>query len=293
MRDLYCSVDGIKTRYWVCGDGPPVVLIHGLGASVEFWERNMAGLGERFRVYAFDLVGFGRTDKPDNAPSLDVGVRHVIGFMDAQGVARASLVGNSMGGLIALVTAARFPERVHKLVLVDSAGFGRRIHWMFRLLSLPVVGELALAMRPGPRGMRLVARYMCHDGQTLSDEWLKRQAEMLRAPEARRAYLAALRLGVTLRGIRPEIIQEVEQSLPRIQAPTLILWGREDRMLPLADIARSWKRIPEARLEVWDRCGHVPQLEKPEEFNRLVSAFLSDDPPSVLDGWPLEKHQPV
>ncbi len=275
---------------WVCGDGPPVVLIHGLGASVEFWERNIIALGERFRVYAFDLVGFGRTDKPDVVPSLDIAVRHVVGFLDAQGVARASLVGNSMGGLIALLTAARFPQRVHKLVLVDSAGFGRHIHWIFRLLSLPGVGELALATRPGPRGMRLMARYMCHDRRTLSDEWLDRQAEMLRTPKARRAYLAALRLGVTLHGIRPEVIQQVEESLPLIKAPTLILWGREDRMLPLADIARTWTRIPGARLEVWDGCGHVPQLEKPDEFNRLVSAFLSDDGPPAPVAPSVGKH---
>jgi len=276
MRDLYCSVDGVNTRYWVCGDGPSVVLIHGLGASVEFWERNIEALGEHFRTYALDLVGFGCTDKPDTQPSLEVAVRHVIGFLDAQGVQQASLVGNSMGGLIALVAASRFPERVHKLVLVDSAGFGRQVHWMFRVMSLPGVGELCLRSRPGRRGMRLVARSMCHDPGTLSDEWLARQAEMLRAPEARRAYLAALRYGVNFWGVRPHIVRQVEESLARLTVPTLILWGREDHMLPLTQGLAGREKITGARLQVWEGCGHVPQLEKPEDFNRLVIAFLSE-----------------
>ncbi|MFQ6059660.1 MAG: alpha/beta fold hydrolase [Anaerolineae bacterium] len=276
MRDLYCFVNGIKTRYWVCGDGPPVVLIHGLGASVEFWERNMAALGERFRVYALDLVGFGRTDKPNLEPSLEMAVRHVIGFLDAQGVERASLVGNSMGGLIALVAAGRFPERVEKLVLVDSAGLGRRIHWGFRALSLPGIGALAMRFRPNVRSMRLVRRYMCHDPNTLSDEWLARRVEMLQAPEARRALFTTLRYGVNLWGVRPHLVREADESLAHVTAPTLVVWGREDRMLPLADAMAGWERIPGARLEVWEGCGHVPQLEKPDEFNRLVTSFLSE-----------------
>lgn len=276
MHDLYCSVDGINTRYWVYGDGPPVLLIHGLGASVEFWERNIATLGRRLRTYALDLVGFGRTDKPLVNPSLEVAVRHVIGFLDAQEIERASLVGNSMGGLIAMVTAGRFPQRVDKLVLVDSAGFGRRLHWGFRLLSLPLVGDLALRSRPNLRSMRLMARYMCNDPDTVSDEWLIRQAEMLQAPAARRAYLAALRYGVNLWGIRPQVLREVEKSLAQVTAPTLVLWGREDRMLPASQGLTGHRRIPGARLEVWERCGHVPQLEKPEEFNQLLIAFLAE-----------------
>jgi 4,5:9,10-diseco-3-hydroxy-5,9,17-trioxoandrosta-1(10),2-diene-4-oate hydrolase len=274
MDDLYCTINGANVRYRTCGDGRPVVLIHGLGASIEYWAANMAPLSQHYRVFALDLLGFGRSDKTLTDVSLEFMGRFVAGFLDVHDLDRVSLVGNSMGGLIALQTATQFPDRIHKLVLVDNAGFGRQVHWVLRLMSLPGVGELAY--RPGLRGMRWIARGIFYDPDQAPADWLELMVDLARQPGARQAFLAALRYGVNLWGVKPEIMGAVRNGLTRLTAPTLIIWGRQDQVLLLGHGLAGLKLIPGSQLHVWDQCGHVPHMEKADEFNRLVITFLAD-----------------
>jgi pimeloyl-ACP methyl ester carboxylesterase len=274
MDDLYCAVNGARTRYRTCGHGSPVVLVHGLGASLDYWAANMAPLGQHHQVFALDLLGFGQSDKTFPEVSLEAMGRFVAGFLDTHSLDRVSLVGNSMGGLVTLQMAIQFPERVHKLVLVDNAGFGRQVHWTLRLMSLPGIGEFAY--RPGLRAMQWIAREIFHNSEQAPADWLELMADLAGQPGARQAFLAALRYGVNLLGVKPEILRAVRDGLARLTAPTLIVWGRQDRLLPLSQGLAGLKLIPGSQLHIWDQCGHVPHMEKADEFNRLVLAFLAD-----------------
>jgi len=275
MDDRYVKVGDAKVRYWAMGGGPPLLLIHGLGASVEHWQRNMEPLSQHCRVYAMDLLGFGRSDKLRIEISLPYAARFIADFMDAQGIERASLVGNSMGGLIALRFAIEFPERLDKLVLVDNAGFGRELNLMLRLMSLPLVGELVCWCLSSKWGMDMMLRMLLYDPRSVTDEWVRKMAELARLPGARDSFLSVLRYGVDLRGLRREILGPLLAQVPRIKAPTLIVWGAQDRFIPVAHAHIGQGMIAGSRLHIFDRCGHVPQIERAEEFNRLVVDFLA------------------
>ncbi len=274
MEDRYCRVGRVNVRYWELGEGPPVVLIHGIGASVEYWQPNIEPLARQHRVFAVDLPGFGWSDKIEEELTEALLRQFIIRFLDAQGVDRASLVGNSMGGLFALSAAIDYAERVHKLVLVDNAGFGASVAWWLRLLSIPGLGELIF--RPGSRTLRWIAPFLFFNPSPLIDSWVGYAAELLALPGARRAFLQVLRQGVNLRGLRPEFRSRIRDSLKHLHVPTLIVWGHQDRVIPMSQGLAGLAQIPGCELHIFDRCGHLPQLERPAEFNRLVLAFLRD-----------------
>ncbi len=274
MENLYWNANGTNIRYRMSGEGDAVVFIHGLGASLEYWEPNVVPLSKHFRVFTMDLPGFGQSDKTVADLTLDVIGRFVADFLDFHNLDRVTLVGNSMGGLVALQTAIQYPQRIHKLVLVDNAGFGRVVHWTFRITSLPIVGEVLYMLSPWL--MPFVIRAMFHDVSLAPEGWNTFMIGMTRQPGARRTHLAALRYGVNLWGVKPEIIRAVREGIARLSMPTLICWGRQDQMLPMKQALNGLALIPGSQLHIWDRCGHVPQLEKPDEFNRLLLAFLSE-----------------
>jgi 4,5:9,10-diseco-3-hydroxy-5,9,17-trioxoandrosta-1(10),2-diene-4-oate hydrolase len=135
MEDKYIKVMGYLIRYVEKGRGDPIVLIHGIGGSVEWWKYNMDALAETNRVIAFDFLGFGLSEKPKIGFSLELGTEFICSFLDALNIPRATLIGNSMGGLIALYTLFNYPERVDRLILVDNAGFGWKLSMLLRLGS--------------------------------------------------------------------------------------------------------------------------------------------------------------
>lgn len=274
MEDRYVKVGDVNIRYWTMGSGPPLLLIHGLGASVEYWEQNIELLSQHCRVYAMDLLGCGRSDKPRIEYSLHYGAQFIADFMDAQGIERASLAGNSMGGLIALQFAIEFSKRLDRLILASPAGFGRELTPMLRLMSLPLVGELVYWCLPSKWGMGIMLRTLLYDPQSVTDEWVQKIAELARLPGARGFFLSVLRYGVDLRGVRREILEPLLAQIPGIEAPTLIVWGAQDRLIPVAHAHIGHVMIAGSRLHIFDRCGHVPQIEKVKGFNRLVVDFL-------------------
>ena len=137
----FVTVNGIRTHYVAAGEGEPLLLLHGLGASLMAWALNIEPLSRKFSVYAIDIPGHGDSEKPDMDYLLPTAVDFVRDFMRALGIERASIAGNSMGGMIALKTAIDFPELVDRLVLVDAAGLGREVAWFIRAMSLPLVGR--------------------------------------------------------------------------------------------------------------------------------------------------------
>jgi pimeloyl-ACP methyl ester carboxylesterase len=272
--DRTIDVNGIRTRYWLAGEsGSPVILIHGLGASAEIWSANIGALASRHLVYVPDLPGFGLTDKParmDYAP--EAYSRFIRDYMTALGIGRATLVGHSLGGGVALRVVLDDPGRVEMLVLVSSAGLGRDVSLPLRIASLPFFDRIFFKP-PLPVFTRFLHR-LVFDPDVITADFARLYYEMFFQPGAVRAFTGILRAISTFRGARPGVLERIGKGLGTILVPTLILWGRQDRILPASQALDAAGKIPGARLHIFERCGHMPNVEYPEEFNRLLLEFL-------------------
>lgn len=280
------TIDGINLHYFCGGSGPPLVLVHGLGSSaaVEFYH-NLEPLAAHHRVFAIDLPGFGRSDKPALEYTIALFVRAVSDLMDCEGIERAAVMGVSMGGRVALGLALDSPEKVERLVLVDALGVGapRRV-LAYSILLTRGLGELTL--RGTARALRkmnpaVIRRfwgwYLKRPNRVdtiWSDERIAHHGTLLATPEYRAAYLSALRSIAGMQQLRDGVV--VEDRLQELRMPTLLIWGGHDHIFPASHAQAAKERIPNARLEVFGDSGHTPQMEEPERFNRLVLDFLQE-----------------
>ena len=248
------------------GRDEPVVFVHGLLASSATWQEVLAPASGGRAAIAVDLPGFGSSDRPWPYDYTVGGeATALLGYLDARAIARAVLVGNSLGGAAAMLVAADHPERVAALVLAAPATPEMAIPWPLRILRARGLGESAMALANRPvvaYGLRhrLFARSGRVTDRAIEDAWFP-----LTVPGTRRAALAALRSD-------PRRYVGLED---RVRVPTLIVWGREDRLISARDADRLARRIPGARLVVLPEAGHLPQREQPEAFSRAVADFLA------------------
>lgn len=274
-EDRYVKVGDINTRYWQAGDkGSAVVLVHGLGGFIENWEHNVNAFAQQYRVYALDLVGFGRSDKVPLTRDVMVLVGFINDFMKVMGIEKASLVGSSLGGALVLRFAIEFPEKINKLVLANNAGMGRDVIIDFRLCSLPWLGELLV--RPSPKSTTRLLKAIVYDPAMVTPEFVDVFYEFARQPGASKALLSTLRACINLGGQRGNLIKDLLNRLDSITAPTLVIWGQQDRIIPVSHARIAVEKISGARLEIFDRCGHAPMFECPDKFNQLVLDFLAE-----------------
>lgn len=273
-QDQYVKVGDINTRFRTTGDeGTTVILIHGIGDAVETWDSNINVLAEHHRVYALDVVGFGRSDKPLIQPSLPFAAQFVSDFMETQHIERASLVGNSMGGGISLQFAIQFPDKLDKLVLESPAALGKAVATFFRLFSIPIVGELL--SRPSHRGTAWLLKQVAYNPALITDDMVELYYQLFSLSGAQRSFLSTLRAGVNFFGQRPQFVSSIVDNLGKITYPTLIIWGQQDRIIPVVHAQIAENGIPNAALHILDPCGHMPHFERPEDFNGLVLGFLA------------------
>jgi 4,5:9,10-diseco-3-hydroxy-5,9,17-trioxoandrosta-1(10),2-diene-4-oate hydrolase len=273
-EDKYINASGINTRYWSMGEqGGSFLLVHGFGASVEIWQHNMSALSTDHRVYALDLVGFGHSYKPNITYTPSTFIRHLDTFITAMNIERLNLVGLSMGGGISIMYTLAYPEKVDKLILVDSAGLGKELILSMRLMSLPIIGELMT--KPSRKMAYLFFKPAVLDSRILKGEFTETYYRLFSLPGAQQAMLKVLRSVCTIFGPRKDALQNTMFNLDKITAPTLIIWGKQDAVLPVKHAYFAKERIPNAHLHIFEQCGHMPNFEKPEEFNRVVSEFLS------------------
>jgi 4,5:9,10-diseco-3-hydroxy-5,9,17-trioxoandrosta-1(10),2-diene-4-oate hydrolase len=275
--ERYVEVNGLRARFLSAGEaGPPVVLIHGLGASAEIWSANVGALAERHRVFVPDLPGFGLTEMPPGMGyTPEVYSLHLRDFMTALGLGRASLVGHSLGGGVALRALIDDPSRVEKIVLVSSAGLGRDVSLPLRIASVPFFDRVFF--KPSLAVFTRFLHRLVYDPAVITPEFARMYYEMFFQPGSIRAFTSILRNIATLRGARPGVLQPVQESLGTITVPAFILWGRQDRILPVSQGIEAAGRIPGARLHIFEHCGHMPNIEHPDEFNRLILEFLLQD----------------
>ncbi len=275
-EDLYVRVAGINTRYWQMGNrGSTIVLLHGGTGSIEFWLYNIAALAQSHQVYAFDMVGSGKSDFPVADYSLTYQTKFLASFMSKLGIVSATLIGNSMGGGVALQFVGLYPDRVDKLVLVDSLGFGREISLGIRLITLPAIVSL---LRPGRWMIPVMVRANFDDGSKISSEWLELRYQVFALPGRNPAILKLGQSNFNVCGVRADVYQPILASLATIAQKTLIVWGESDRIIPVKHAYTAAAGIPNSQLEILEHCGHHPYLEYPDKFNRLVLKFLLSNP---------------
>ena len=238
------TVGGLPATYRVAGAGEPVVLVHGLSGSTLWWNRTVPALVDRYRVYFVDLPGFGEMRRHGRGFDLARAAEGLREWMGAVGLEKTHLVGHSMGGCICIRLAARRPQAVDRLVLVDAPGVPMRRSVLAKLVSLVLEG-----LQVAPSFLTVI----------LYD---------------------ALRAGpLTLwRATRELLAQDVREDLRSIRAPTLIVWGEKDRLVPLSQARVLRELIPCSRLLVIEGTGHIPMVDRPREFNRALLAFLAGQP---------------
>ncbi|MCU0537823.1 MAG: alpha/beta fold hydrolase [Hydrococcus sp. Prado102] len=274
MQDRYIKVGSINTRYWSAGTkGDPVILLHGGGSSIEIWSYNIEALAQHHRVFAFDMAGTGLSDKPAVPYSLDYQLQFLRAFLDTFDIQQASLIGNSMGGSIALKFAIESPERVRKLGLISSFGLGREIDIGDRILAaFPAIAKLIPSSR---NAVRMVLNSCVCDSRSVPEEWIELNFQRFNLPGCKEALISLLIANLDFWGVRHEVFSPIVRQLDRIEAPTLIIWGKQDSILPVSHADIAFKKIPHSRLHIFDPCGHWAQVEYPEEFNRLILEFLA------------------
>jgi pimeloyl-ACP methyl ester carboxylesterase len=265
----------VKLFYEEKGQGKPVLLIHGFGASTYTWRHTAPALAEDHRVIAVDLKGFGQSDKPfDERYSVFDQAELLKEFILDHDLRDLTLVGHSFGGGVALVLMLdddpRLNGRVSKLVLLDTIAYPQDIPVFFRMLDMPVVSHLGVRMVPPAVQTRIALRIAYLDNSKIDDEEVEMYAAPLRTAAGKHAIIHSARQ------IMPEGLEEISELYDSIETPTLIVWCDHDRIVPL-DVGLKLRRtLPKSRLEIVDGCGHMPHEEQPGATLGLIQEFLDD-----------------
>jgi pimeloyl-ACP methyl ester carboxylesterase len=267
------TVNGTRIAYLDVGGGPPVILVHGFGGSMWQWEYQQAALASHYRVITLDLPGSGLSDKPDIAYTPDEMVAFVRGFMDALGIQKAALVGNSMGAGLAIGMAVAHPERVDRLVLISGLPKGVR-----EKITAPLIKRAVETSAPvwlirlgnwlaGRWVTEDVLKKIVHDHSRLTPAVIERSVQNRTRPGLIRAAMA------TARNL-PLWEQDFALKIGEINRPTLVLWGEEDKVFPTAVGRELHATIKGASFALIPKAGHIPQWEQPEAVNSLLITFL-------------------
>lgn len=259
------TVLGFKLHYLEAGKGAPVVLLHGLGGDGSRWGPNIEALAKDFHVFALDQIGFGQSDKPLASYHTGMLSEFLVGFLKAVNVPKASLVGNSMGAGVALYTAVHFPQAVDRIVLADGGGYRAAAGAAPAAPTAEALRRRQLQNSVTRDETREFFKILFHDKSLVTDQVVDEQLAM----RLRSAFTIAKMQEAGERGTL------TEQEVRSVKAPTLILWGKYDELANPAGADRLERAIPGSQKVIIDNCGHLPQLEKADEFNRLVRDFIA------------------
>jgi pimeloyl-ACP methyl ester carboxylesterase len=264
----FAEIDGVKLHYQEKGAGTPVVLIHGYTSSTYTWKDLFIPLSEKFRVIAVDLKGFGFSEKPDGDYTRREQARLIKGLLEHLQIEPAWLVGNSMGGETALNLALANPERVRGLILIDSAGvrFEARSGFTPWYIRLPFVGRALSALALTSDGLvRAGLEKSFYDDQQITEEQIRYYHQPLKTDGGQ---LAAMRA-------RQQFAEHpVENRLGEIDRPALLLWGKEDEVIPLSAGQKMNSLIRDSEIKIYESVGHLPQEESPERVLSDIIDFI-------------------
>jgi pimeloyl-ACP methyl ester carboxylesterase len=286
-RSSWLDVDWSRHQRWVTvadrpvnvielGDGPPIVFVHGLSGSWPNWLEQLPVFAAEHRVIAMDLPGFGHSPMPTETITISLYARILDSLLETLGVSAATLVGNSMGGFVSSELAIAFPQRVERLVLISAAGLSTYQHRSVERVE-PYLRRIA----------PMVAAYTAWTA-TRSD-WISRRAGLrnislgfvTRHPSRLPAPLAAEQIRGAgkpgfMQALRANIDYPIRERLPEIACPTLIVWGDEDKVIPVRDASLFEELIPNSRKVIFEDTGHMAMLERPLAFNELLASFVAE-----------------
>lgn len=267
------NVGGVQIRVRDSGGpGLPVLLTHGIGGSLELWDRQFDAVPHGLRLLAWDLPSHGLSGAAAGDTDLEGIARIAWQLLDTLGAGPAVLVGNSLGGAVSLRMAAQAPARTRGLLLAASAGLGRETFLPFRLMTLPVLGELMT--RPGPVAVQQQIRAIVHDPASITPDLRAVIERNVARPGGARHFLRLLRGLTDLRGQRAAVCARSRDILSGLPMPVCLVHGEHDTVLPAAHSRAAHALVPTADLAVLADCGHTPQLEQPQRFAALLDRLV-------------------
>ena len=268
------QIEGQTIFYIAKGEGKPLLLIHGYGAGIWVWEKQIEILSQSYRVYALDLIGHGFSDRPKIAYTPETYVHFLKDFMDKVGIERATLIGNSMGGGIAWAMAIFFPERVDRLILINSVPpdvLDQVRNDSFRTLvainGIPLLPYLVIAGR-SKNSVKRILQECVSDIKLITPEVLNRQHQLSKIKGSTWVLYSTFKNG--------EGALKFKDSLSHIRQPTLLLWGDRDLIFPTSVGEHLHRMISNSKIQLIKRSGHIPMWETPDEVNQAILSFLKD-----------------
>jgi len=262
-------VDSSAWHFQDRGDGPPLLLLHGLGASRFSFRNNLPPLAKKFRVLAPDLPAHGFSPAPgDGDYRLETLARGLKDLLDRRGLETVAVAGNSLGGSLALMLARDYPERVSALILLAPAVALTRVPWIFYPLRLPALGQVTAALM-GPWAISIALRLAYHRRDLITPEVVAGYARPFRQLLRRLAFRRFCQQ------LQLPPVAAIEAMLQQIHQPTVLVWGRQDRILPISQASWVQARLPRARIEPLEGVGHAPQEEAPDVVNEIIIDFLA------------------
>jgi pimeloyl-ACP methyl ester carboxylesterase len=277
-----CAVRGRTIAFRQCGAGPVVVLVHGLAGTMGTWDPVLEGLSSRCTVVAVDLPGHGRSAPPAGDYSLETYAGCVRDLLDALGHQAATVVGHSLGGGIAMQFAYQYPQRCQRLVLVSSGGLGADVSVALRAAALPGSERLAalIANRYVIAAATVAGRLADAAGLTAPAGVIEsvRACATFADAESRRSFFQTLRGVIDHRGQR---ISATDRLHLMNEIPSLLLWGTDDRIIPVSHAHQAHQAMPNSRLEIFEGAGHLPHVTDPARFVQAVRGFMDTTKPAV------------
>jgi pimeloyl-ACP methyl ester carboxylesterase len=268
------QINGHTIFYVVKGNGEPLLLIHGYGAGMWVWEKQIDILSQFYRVYALDLIGHGFSDRPKMTYTPEAYILFMRDFMDGVGMERATLIGNSMGGGIAWAMAALFPERVNKLILINCVPpdvLDQVRNESFRTLvaikDIPLLPYLVIASR-NKNSIKWILQECVSDIKLITPEILNRQYQISKIRGTTRVLYSTFK--------QAKKASTLKNRLSRIDHPTLLIWGERDLIFPPTVGETLHRAISGSKLQIVEKSAHIPMWETPEEVNPAILEFLKE-----------------
>lgn len=265
----FIDLGGNSTHYVEKGEGEPVILVHGFFYDSYMWNKNIDALAKRFKVYALDLWGFGYSTRSPVDYGYPLYADQLLRFMDALNIQKASLVGQSMGGGTCILFAVRHRDRVKKMILVDPAGLPNPLPLLGKIANLPKVGEFLLGLRGDFYRKMVLGMLWIYGKGFITGSYLENVTRFHKIRGTTEVSLSILR-----KQFFDKLSDEVHR-LGEMDVPILIVWGRQDKAIPLERGQEMHRILRGSRLEILERAGHCPHDEQSREFNQLALDFLS------------------
>ena len=265
----FIELDGLSTHYIEKGSGKPVILLHGFFFDSYMWEKSIDALADRYKVYAMDLWGFGYSTREPLVYGYSLYKQQLLKFMDALDIQRASLIGQSMGGGTIINFTISNRDRVDKIILVDVAGMPNRLPIMGRISNLPILGEFMYGLNNNFVRRMTLGNTFLYNKEIITDEYFENAMRFNKIKGT-----SEVMLYVTRKQFFDTLIEEIK-TLGSMDVPTLIVWGREEKAIPLAIGEQLHKLLKGSQFEILDQAGHCAQIDQPERFNQLALDFLA------------------